>query len=45
MPKKTVYRDSGSGEFVKRRYAESHKRTTEKERVNVPSKRKPSKKR
>lgn len=43
-PKKTVYRDSEDGQFVKKGYAESHPRTTEKERVRVepptPSKKK-----
>ena len=34
-PKKTVYRDSGDGQFVKKDYAEKHPKTTEKERVVV----------
>ena len=34
-PKKTVYRDSKDGEFVTRDYAETHKDTTEKERVRI----------
>ena len=34
-PKKTVYRDSVSGEFKPRSYAEKHPSTTEKERVRV----------
>lgn len=34
-PKKVVYRDSGSGEFVKKQYADTHKRTTEKQHVPV----------
>lgn len=33
--KKTVHRDSVSGEFVTKKYAENHPRTTEKERVPV----------
>jgi hypothetical protein len=33
--KKTVYRDSKDGQFVKKGYAESHPNTTEKERVRV----------
>lgn len=38
--KKTVYRSSKDGQFVTQKYAESHKNTTEKERVRVtpPSK-------
>lgn len=32
---KTIYRSSVTGELVTRAYAESHKRTTEKERVRV----------
>jgi hypothetical protein len=35
MTKKTVYRDSEDGQFVKKEYAETHPRTTEKERVRV----------
>lgn len=34
-PKKTVYRDSEDGQFVKQEYSEKHPRTTEKERVRV----------
>jgi len=34
-PKKTVYRSSEDGQFVTKRYAEKHPRTTEKERVDV----------
>jgi hypothetical protein len=34
--KKTIYRSSESGRIVKKEYAETHPRTTEKERVNVP---------
>jgi hypothetical protein len=33
--RKTVYRDSEDGQFVKQEYAESHPRTTEKERVRI----------
>jgi hypothetical protein len=33
--KKTIYRDSEDGQFVKKEYAETHKSTTEKERVRV----------
>jgi hypothetical protein len=39
-PKKTVYRSSVSGQFVKKNYAEKHPRTTEKERVENPKKKK-----
>jgi hypothetical protein len=39
--KKTVYRDSEDGQFTTKKYAESHPRTTETERVPVG---KPSKK-
>jgi len=31
--KRTVYRSSVTGKFVKKKYAETHKRTTEKQRV------------
>ncbi|MEH2514536.1 hypothetical protein V1279_000109 [Bradyrhizobium sp. AZCC 1610] len=34
-PKKTVRRDSEDGQFVTKRYAETHPRTTETERVRV----------
>ena len=34
-PKKTVYRDSEEGRFVKQEYAEKHPKTTEKERVRI----------
>ena len=34
-PKKTVYRDSKDGQFVKKEYSEKHPNTTEKERVRV----------
>jgi hypothetical protein len=30
-----IYRDSEDGQFVKKEYAETHKSTTEKERVRV----------
>lgn len=33
--KKTVYRDSVDGQFTTEKYAESHPRTTERERVRV----------
>lgn len=33
--KKTIYRSSETGKLVKKSYAESHPRTTEKERVRV----------
>ena len=33
--KKTVYRDSEDGQFVKQEYAEKHPKTTEKERVRI----------
>lgn len=33
--KKTVYRDSKDGQFVKKEYAEKHPATTEKERVRT----------
>lgn len=35
-PRRTVYRDSGDGQFVTKKYAESHPKTTEKERVSTP---------
>ncbi|MBB5717683.1 hypothetical protein FHR23_000590 [Stakelama sediminis] len=38
-PRKTVFRDSGSGQFVTERYANRHPKTTERERVIDPSKR------
>jgi hypothetical protein len=34
-PRRTVYRDSRDGQFVTREYAETHKETTEKERVRI----------
>jgi len=34
-PKKTVYRDSKDGQFVKKEYADNHPDTTEKERVRT----------
>ena len=43
-PKKVVYRDSGSGEFVTEEYAEKHKRTTERQHVPMPSPKPPKKK-
>ncbi|SKC19567.1 hypothetical protein [Dyadobacter psychrophilus] len=38
MPKKTIYRRSDNGQLTTKEYAESHPKTTEKERVNVPNK-------
>ena len=38
-PRKTVYRDSGSGQFVTERFADRHPKTTERQRVIDPSKR------
>ncbi len=39
--KKTVYRDSGDGQFVTKDYAKKHPKTTESDRVPVtPPKRK-----
>jgi hypothetical protein len=35
VEKKTVYRDSEKGQFPTKRYAETHKATTERERVPV----------
>jgi hypothetical protein len=35
--KKAVYRSSESGEFVTKKFAESHPKTTEKEHVYVPA--------
>lgn len=35
--KKVVHRNSVDGQFVKKQYAETHKRTTEREVVKVPS--------
>jgi hypothetical protein len=40
---KTVHRDSGSGRFVTERYAKTHPKTTETERVKVPTNPKPGK--
>lgn len=34
-PRKVVYRDSRSGEFVKKSYADRHKSTTEREHVRT----------
>ena len=34
-PRKTVYRDSTDGQFVKKSYAERNPDTTEKERVRI----------
>jgi hypothetical protein len=38
MSKKTIYRSAITGKFVKKAYAEKHPNTTEKERVNVETK-------
>jgi len=38
-PRKTVYRDSGSGRFVTERFADRRPKTTERQRVIDPSKR------
>jgi len=35
--KNVVYRDSGTGEFVKPSYAKTHPKTTEREHVYVPA--------
>ena len=37
MTKKTIYRDSDTGRITTKEYADKHKSTTEKERVNVPT--------
>lgn len=42
--KKTIYRDSEDGKFTTEKYAKSHPKTTEKERVPVPKPTPPSKK-
>jgi hypothetical protein len=34
-PKKTVHRDSGNGQFVTKKFADSHPKTTERERVRT----------
>lgn len=34
-PAKTIYRDSGSGRLVPKKYADGHPKTTEKERVRT----------
>jgi hypothetical protein len=41
---KTVNRDSGTGLFVTERYAKTHPKTTETEKVRVPVNPAPSKK-
>lgn len=38
--KKTIYRSAESGQFVTRKYAEAHPKTTEKERVDKGEKNK-----
>lgn len=35
--RKTVYRSSKSGEFVTKKFADTHKTTTEKEHVYAPA--------
>ena len=35
-PTKVVHRDSGTGEFVTKKYADTHKKTTEREHVPAP---------
>jgi len=35
--KKVVHRDSGSGQFTTKRYAETHKPTTEREVIHRPT--------
>lgn len=37
MAKRTIYRDSGNGQLTTKEYAENHPKTTERERVNVPT--------
>ena len=41
---KRVSRDSGTGQFVPKKYADTHPKTTETENVKVPVKPKPCKK-
>lgn len=41
--RKTVYRDSGDGQFVTQDYANTHRNTTERERVRIDPPKKPSK--
>lgn len=36
QPRKTVFRDSGTGQFIPQKYAEKNPRTTEKQHVIVP---------
>jgi hypothetical protein len=35
-PTRVVHRDSGDGQFVTKRYADTHKKTTEQEHVPLP---------
>lgn len=42
-PTKVVHRDSGTGEFVTKKYADTHKKTTEREHVPAPPPPKPTK--
>jgi hypothetical protein len=37
MSKKTIYRDSDTGRITTKEYAEKHPKTTQRERVNIPS--------
>ncbi|WP_262898084.1 hypothetical protein [Fibrella forsythiae] len=37
MSKRIIYRDSESGKLTTREYATQHPKTTERERVNVPT--------
>lgn len=40
MSTRTIYRRSDKGTITTQKYAENHPRTTEKERVHVPSRKK-----
>lgn len=33
--KKVIFRDSGTGQFVTKKYADQHKQTTEREHVDI----------
>lgn len=33
--KKVIFRDSGTGQFVTKEYADKHKKTTEREHVDI----------
>lgn len=41
MGKKYIYREAGSGEFVKKEYAEKNPKTTVRETIKTPPKKKP----